>query len=64
MHHGKARALMTALGHQRRFGHVPTMSGLPLTADIVASVGTVAKGQKPTQRRCAKPTNSPRNDGG
>ena len=26
-------------GHQRRFGAVPTMSGLPLTADVETSVG-------------------------
>jgi hypothetical protein len=36
---------MSGLGQQRRFDPVPTMSGLPLTADIAASIGTVAKGQ-------------------
>jgi hypothetical protein len=30
---------MSQLGYKRRFGPVPTMSGLPLTADIVASIG-------------------------
>jgi hypothetical protein len=38
---------MSELGQQRRFAPVPTMSGLPLTADIAASIGTVAKGDKP-----------------
>jgi hypothetical protein len=42
---------------------VPTMSGLPLTADIVASIGTVAKGpgchkQKLPYSFCLKATPS------
>ena len=40
---------MTALGHERRFGPVETMSGSPFIADIEASVGgAVEKGQVQT----------------
>jgi hypothetical protein len=35
---------MSVEGQQRRFGPVPTMSGLPLIADIVASVGDGREG--------------------
>jgi hypothetical protein len=34
------------VGHERRFGPVATMSGLPPIADIEASVGAVEKGPK------------------
>jgi hypothetical protein len=46
-HDRGARGVMSQMSQQRRFGHVPTMSGLPLTADIVASIGDGREGQKP-----------------
>ena len=30
---------MSALGHERRFGRAPTMSQLPLIADIKTDIG-------------------------
>jgi hypothetical protein len=36
------------MGQQRRFDPAPTMSGLPLTADIAVNIGKVAKGHKAT----------------
>jgi hypothetical protein len=36
----------SALAHERRFGPVPTTSGLPLTTDIMASVQDGREGPK------------------
>jgi hypothetical protein len=48
------------MGQQRRFGHVPTMSGLPLTADIVASIGDGREGKNAVvARRITKTKEKP-----
>jgi Transposase DDE domain len=41
-----ARAFFDSIGHERRFDPAPTMSGLPLTADVEARVGHCREGSK------------------